>query len=72
MKLNFDVSVSGTTAVTILIIEGIIYCANIGDSRAIIGCKKVNSKWECKALSRDHKANEKIEMDRIIAHGGRL
>ena len=57
----FDVSVSGTTAVTVLIIEKTLYCANIGDSRAIIGSKN-NNKWETTALTRDHKPGDVEEM----------
>ena len=40
---NNEAKTSGTTAVVILIINDLIYSANVGDSRAIMGLKN-NSK----------------------------
>ncbi|XP_044748427.1 probable protein phosphatase 2C T23F11.1 [Coccinella septempunctata] len=56
---------SGTTAITVIVKNNQIYCANVGDSRAVasIGGKAV-------PLSNDHKPNKKEEHDRITAAGG--
>ena len=34
---SFDVNFSGTTAVTVLLAGRQLLCANVGDSRAIVG-----------------------------------
>lgn len=55
----------GSTAITILIKENRLYCANAGDSRAIAS---VGGKVE--VLSLDHKPNHDTEYQRITAAGG--
>lgn len=56
---------AGTTAITVLIKDDKLFCANAGDSRAI-GCKN----GEVESLSFDHKPNNPDEMDRIYRAGG--
>lgn len=56
---------AGTTAVVIVIKNNKLYCANVGDSRAIASINgSVNQ------LSFDHKPGNEIEMQRITAGGG--
>jgi len=55
----------GTTAVCLLIVNNTIYCANIGDSRAVAS---VNC--QCVPLSFDHKPDNPNECHRILAAGG--
>lgn len=57
--------VAGSTAVTVLIKGGKLYCANAGDSRAV-AC--VNGRVD--ALSLDHKPNSEEEKRRICEAGG--
>ena len=56
---------AGATAITVLIKDDKLYCANAGDSRAI-GCKN----GIVQPLSFDHKPNNPGEMDRIYKAGG--
>lgn len=48
-----------------------VWCANIGDSRAIVGTFERNN-WSHYTLSNDHKPDSKLEYERIIACGGRV
>ncbi|KAG5897147.1 hypothetical protein JTB14_020876 [Gonioctena quinquepunctata] len=56
---------SGSTAITILVKDNKLYCANVGDSRAVVS---INGKAE--ALSEDHKPSNPVEYERITAAGG--
>jgi serine/threonine protein phosphatase PrpC len=61
---SIDASFSGTTCVTVLVMGSHVVCANVGDSRAIIGSVKegnFKSEWEAKPLSKDHKLSDPIE-----------
>ena len=60
---------SGSCAIVLLLVDDIIYSANLGDSRALAslenGKKIVN-------LSYDHKPNIPEEENRIISLGGKV
>ena len=64
---------SGTTCVSVIYTPIKLICANIGDSRAVIG-KFDNhfKKWIAVNLSRDHKPTEEDEARRIYKKGGRI
>ncbi|KAI8373089.1 phosphatase 2C-like domain-containing protein [Radiomyces spectabilis] len=63
---NFAYDPSGCTAVSVLVTpDKKLYCANAGDSRAIISVK-----GKSKALSYDHKPVDPLESERIISAGG--
>ncbi len=57
-----------------------LVCANVGDSRAVIGERiklsegegKESYSWMPRAISNDHKPNLEVEHDRIIKCGGRV
>lgn len=55
----------GCTANVMLIKKGIIYVANAGDSRAVMG-----KGGKCTALSSDHKPDNEAEMQRVMKAGG--
>ena len=61
---------SGTTACLLYIENETIYCANLGDSRAVLYSQK--KKWESKPLSIDHKGESEKEAERIVKNGGRV
>lgn len=48
---------SGSTASTVFINHGKLYCANIGDSRAVIYRQdNITDRWSHRMLSTDHTA----------------
>eukprot|EP00357_Protocruzia_adherens_P027163 CAMPEP_0114995738 /NCGR_PEP_ID=MMETSP0216-20121206/13908_1 /TAXON_ID=223996 /ORGANISM="Protocruzia adherens, Strain Boccale" /LENGTH=676 /DNA_ID=CAMNT_0002359837 /DNA_START=319 /DNA_END=2349 /DNA_ORIENTATION=+ len=60
---------SGSCAIVILIVGEMCYCANVGDSRALLsgdGGSKIFP------LSRDHKPLDELENRRIIEGGGKI
>ncbi|OMJ69338.1 hypothetical protein SteCoe_32964 [Stentor coeruleus] len=68
-KTEFDSSLSGTTAITVLIRGKQCICSNVGDSRAVIG-RYDKDGWKAIALSQDHKPNVPVERERIENAGG--
>ena len=58
---------SGSCALVCLIIDDILYCANCGDSRAILS---LNSGKDIKILNTIHRPSEENEKKRIIENGG--
>lgn len=62
---SLGIKMTGCTAVTVLVRENSLYCANAGDSRAIAS---VNGQVE--VLSYDHKPNNEKEYKRIYEAGG--
>ncbi|CAK78584.1 unnamed protein product (macronuclear) [Paramecium tetraurelia] len=67
---GIDITYSGATTVCLLIIEHTGWCANIGDSRAIIGRQKEG--LHVVELSHDQKPDLPKEEKRIISNGGRV
>ena len=50
-----DIQFSGTTCTSVLIRGDLLLCANVGDSRAILGRKSDRTIWDTIELSKDHK-----------------
>lgn len=65
VNASYNAQLAGTTAICLLVVNNVIYCANIGDSRAVasVNCK-------CIPLSYDHKPENPQELKRILAAGG--
>ena len=79
-QLNVDVNFSGTTLVLVLIKGNTLFCANVGDSRALVA-RQINDNsdrsstgrhWMSIAMSRDHKPDDRSENIRIQKAGGRV
>ena len=70
-KPDLDAKFSGTTAVSVLIRGNLCFCANTGDSRAIIG-RLTRNGWLAVPLSEDHKPENPEERIRIEASNGRI
>lgn len=67
---DVDVQFSGSTMVSVIVISNFLICANIGDSRAVIGKKE--EIWVAEDLSRDHKPELEDEALRIENSNGRI
>lgn len=67
---KIDSEFSGSTFVGVLIHGDQLYCANVGDSAAVIGSFCGN--WGLVKLSEEHNPLRQDEANRIIANGGRI
>jgi serine/threonine protein phosphatase PrpC len=65
---------SGSTCVSVLIVGTKVFCANVGDSRAVLVRAIQGPQEQILAipLNRDHKADEPDEEARILRSGGRV
>ena len=70
-ETDIDTLFSGSTCVSLIFTPSKILCANVGDSRCIVG-KFDGKKWFVKNLSSDHKPDNKLEKERILKCGGRV
>lgn len=75
-KLNasaIDISVSGTTAVTMLVREKEIFIANLGDSRAVVArYLEEEQRYVLHSETKDHKPDVPEECARIVRNNGRV
>ncbi|DAZ97244.1 TPA: hypothetical protein N0F65_010406 [Lagenidium giganteum] len=70
---SIDISVSGTTAVAMLVCDRDLFIANIGDSRAIVAqFDEQESKYALHFETQDHKPDVPEERQRIEANNGRV
>ena len=73
-----DPSTAGTTASTVIFRQGQIYVANVGDSSAVLATlnEKAGEKGEsplvATILSRDHKPDDPLEVERVKQLGGQV
>lgn len=72
LKSKIETSFSGSTAVTCLLDKDVLFTANSGDSRAIIGYINHDNQITHQPLSKDHKPEIEEEAKRIHASGGRI
>lgn len=54
---GIDLYFSGSTCVSVLIVGNKVFCANVGDSRAVLA-REVDGNLVGFPLNRDHKASE--------------
>jgi len=66
-----DCNMSGSTCIAVLLQNDQLWCANVGDSRAVLG-RKTGGEWSAVPLSRDHKPDLRDESERILKAGGRV
>lgn len=68
---DIDDSMSGTTAITALLVGDMLYVANVGDSRAVLAVKEGN-RVVAKDLSSDQTPFRKDECERVKSCGARV
>ena len=66
---NIDDSLSGTTGITVITKGDVLYVANVGDSRAIIGSTSQDGKLVASCLSYDQTPFRKDERERLKKKG---
>jgi len=66
-----DTRTSGSTCLTVLITPTLLVCANVGDSRAVLG-RCLHGTWSVHQLSWDHRPDSLSETQRIVAAGGEV
>jgi serine/threonine protein phosphatase PrpC len=73
-KLNEKSSKSGATATLVFIIGRTLFCANVGDSRAILGTVSEGKtiEWNVTRISNDHKPDMQSELHRITEAKGKV
>jgi len=69
---DIDTKFSGTTAVICTIIGNVLTCANVGDSRVILGMLNDDGQLVVDEVSNDHKPDNPPEKKRIEESGGRV
>uniref|UniRef100_K3WDY4 PPM-type phosphatase domain-containing protein n=1 Tax=Globisporangium ultimum (strain ATCC 200006 / CBS 805.95 / DAOM BR144) TaxID=431595 RepID=K3WDY4_GLOUD len=70
---TIDISVSGTTAVAMLVSDGDIFIANLGDSRGVVAqFSEPDDVYVLHCETRDHKPDVPEERQRIEANNGRV
>ncbi|KAG6664387.1 hypothetical protein CIPAW_02G089700 [Carya illinoinensis] len=68
---DIDDSLSGTTAITVLVVGNTLFVANVGDSRAVIAVKDGN-RIVAEDLSNDQTPFRKDECERVKQSGARV
>lgn len=68
---SLDLSLSGTTLSAVLIRGNTLLCANVGDSRVVLG-QLCNNEWKYIELTQDHTPSVPEERARIREHKGRI
>lgn len=67
LECKEDARDSGATATMVLVAGGLLLCANVGDSRAVL-CSEDCGTWEAAQISVDHRPE--AERERIVRAGG--
>ena len=70
-ETGIELSFSGSTMITVLLLGSLCICSNVGDSRAVLGRCTLGC-WEAVALSHDHNTLRLDERTRILNSHGRI
>lgn len=65
-----DTTVSGSTCTAMLIADATLHLAWVGDSTAVLASEETEGTVTAQPLTSDHKPDDELEEQRIVAHGG--
>lgn len=72
-NMYIDTKLSGSTGVLVIAYDKKLYCANVGDSRAVLFKAAPEDRTvEVVPMSEDQKPSDPVERQRILAHGGKI
>ena len=72
IKVNYDISQSGSTSVMIYLINDTLICSNVGDSQCILFKCSSDDLWTFEPLSKQHLPSDTEEQKRITENGGEV
>lgn len=72
LERDFNIQFSGSTVCTVFLLGNVLFCANVGDSRCVIGRYDNEKRIKPLQISRDHKPDDPEEKVRILQNGGRV
>lgn len=72
LKRTYDCHLSGSTATSVLFDSCRVYCANAGDSRAVLFTQGKKGSMKVTPLSEDHKPSLPKERARVMSCNGRV
>lgn len=70
-ETGIEIAFSGSTLISVIILGSLCICANVGDSRAVLG-RLTEGQWEALGLSNDHTTKRLDERTRILNSNGRI
>jgi len=70
-KCDLDAVCSGSTCLTVVVLDGELFVANVGDSRAVL-CQSESQKLTTVTLTTDHRPDVVTERRRLEEAGGRV
>ena len=69
---KYNISFSGSTLLTLFILDDFLICCCIGDSKCLLFKESINEQWSYVILSTEHKPNIESEKNRIENKGGEI
>ena len=69
---NFNIAFSGSTLLTLFILDDFLVCCCVGDSKCLLFKESINEQWSYVILSTEHKPNIESEKNRIENKGGEI
>jgi len=72
LRKEIGADLSGTTSVSVYMVDGKLYCSNLGDSRAILISESEDGGMVITPLSKDQTPYRKDERDRVRKYGARI
>ena len=71
-KINFDISLSGSTSLLLFLTNEALICSNIGDSQCYLFNCSEEDMWTYESLSKIHRPTDEKEKKRILENGGEI